>query len=63
MTGWHYKILYSHTIYVGMARNYGLEHAKGEFIWFVDGDDWLINPEIVQQIINNFRINPNENLI
>lgn len=26
---------------VGSARNYGLKEAKGEYLTFVDGDDWL----------------------
>lgn len=26
-----------------VARNYGLEEAKGEYVWFVDGDDKLDN--------------------
>ena len=59
----NYKILYSHSNYVGMARNYGLQNAKGEYIWFVDGDDWLINPEVIQQAMDNFRNNPEENML
>ena len=59
----NYKILYSHSTYVGLARNYGLQAAEGEYIWFVDGDDWIINPEVVQQAISIFRNNPNEKMI
>ena len=59
----NYKILYSHSTYSGMARNYGLDHATGDYIWFVDGDDWLINPEIVPQVLNVLRSNPDENMM
>ena len=34
---------------LGGARNTGIEHATGEYLIFVDSDDW-IEPEMVQQL-------------
>lgn len=30
-----------HNVGLGPARNVGLDYAAGEYVWFVDGDDWL----------------------
>ena len=47
----NYKVIYSNGRTVGIARNIGLEAARGDYIWFVDGDDWIINPEILQMAL------------
>ena len=30
-----------HNVGLGQARNIGVDHARGRYLWFVDGDDWL----------------------
>lgn len=52
MVDMNYKIIYSHTTFVGLARNCGLDNASGDYIWFVDGDDWIINPEIIKMMLD-----------
>ena len=35
----------------GFARNEGLNYTTGKYIWFLDGDDWIINSEVLQDCI------------
>jgi len=36
----------------GPARNAGLEIATGKYIWFMDGDDWLLSKTAVRDVLD-----------
>lgn len=38
----------------GSARNFGLDIAKGKYIWFIDGDDWLVDEKAIDIILDSF---------
>lgn len=39
---------------LGPARNAGLDQATGEYVWFVDGDDWLVS-ECLTEVAGRLR--------
>lgn len=39
----------------GLARNIGLVQAKGDYIWFVDGDDWILGIDNYDLILDNIK--------
>lgn len=35
----------------GCARNVGFDHSKGKYIWFMDGDDWLLSDTAIKDVL------------
>lgn len=40
----------------GVARNTGKKYAEGDYILFLDGDDWLVDSRAIQKILNTLII-------
>lgn len=45
------KVIHKENAGLGMARNTGLEYISGEYVTFLDSDDWL-EPDMIQQLYN-----------
>ena len=45
-----FKYLYKQNGGQSDARNYGLNYATGEYIWFVDGDDTVVGTNSLQKL-------------
>ncbi|MBR6737913.1 MAG: glycosyltransferase family 2 protein [Clostridia bacterium] len=45
------KVITQENMGVSGARNTGIKESKGEYIWFVDGDDWA-KPNCISEILN-----------
>lgn len=48
------KFQQSRNMGLGAGRNFGIEHAKGKYIMFLDGDD-LLEDDILMQVVANLR--------
>ena len=51
----NYSIMTCNVNSCGLARNIGLEQAIGEYIWFVDGDDWLLETNTFDLILDTMK--------
>ena len=45
-------VINQHNQGLSMARNVGLKAAKGEYVWFIDSDDWIESNMIEELYIN-----------
>ena len=57
-SGLECKILYCDIQGCGEARNVGMDEATGKFIWFMDGDDWLLTPFAIRTVLD--KVIPND---
>lgn len=48
------RILQCHTPGAAAARNYGMTKAKGEYVWFIDSDDYIVK-DAVQKLLTKAR--------
>lgn len=44
------RIIEQHNQGLSVARNTGLTHAKGQYVWFIDSDDWLL-PNAINDVL------------
>ena len=49
---WRFRLYSQENAGVSVARNVGLENAQGEYVLFVDSDDWL-EPQMIEKLVHN----------
>lgn len=49
---WEYEIYEAHEGCAGGARNIGLDHCNSRYIWFIDGDDWLVGNDAIDIVLD-----------
>lgn len=58
----HIRLFSQNNAGVSVARNKGVEEACGEYIWFVDSDDW-VERDALQQFFSYFRQHPGLDIV
>lgn len=51
-----YRIIKCNVHSCGLARNIGLENSNSDFVWFVDGDDWILEINFLPKLIKQMRM-------
>lgn len=52
------KVLHKPNGGLSDARNYGLEHAQGDYVVFVDSDDFWVNKDCLENLMNVVDVHP-----
>ena len=47
----------------GLSRNDGLERATGDYIWLLDGDDWLVDNHAISKVLEFFECCPDKKVV
>lgn len=56
------KLIKNEGIFLGGARNTGIKNASGEYVVFVDGDDWL-EPDVYKKAVKIFEKHPESDMV